>query len=86
MRIFIFMKARLNLTIDEAILANIKSYAESKKISISALVENHFKNISKPVKHKNIVEYMNEMQAPDIELPVDLKKAFYEDQAKKYGF
>lgn len=80
------MKARLNLTIDEGILANIKSYAEFKKISISALVEDHFKNISKPVKHKNIVELMDEMQAPNIELPANLKQAFYEEQAKKYGF
>lgn len=80
------MKARLNLTIDEDILANIKSYAELKKISISALVEDHFKNISKPVKHKNIIELMDEMQTPNIELPTDLKKAFYEERAEKYGF
>jgi len=42
------MKARLNLTIDETLLARIKSYSENKKVSISELVEQYFYSISKP--------------------------------------
>lgn len=80
------MKARLNLTIDESTLAVIKSYAELKKISISALVEDHFKSISTPIKHKNIIDLVEQLKAPNIATDKDLKKDFYEDQAHKYGF
>ena len=80
------MKARLNLTIDETTLAVIKSYAEVKKVSISALVEDYFKNISTPAKHKNIIDLVEQLKAPNISSDKDLKKEFYEDQAQKYGF
>jgi len=64
----------------------MKSYAESKKVSISALVEYHFKNISTPVKHKNIIDLVEQLEKPLIGEHLDLKKAFYENQAQKYGF
>ncbi|MGY4385127.1 hypothetical protein ACVWYN_002163 [Pedobacter sp. UYP24] len=79
------MKTRLNLTIDDAVLAQVKSYTGSKKISISELVERYFKTLSKPVKRKNILEMVDDLKSPKIDLEMDLKKAFHEDQAGKYG-
>ena len=79
------MKARLNLTIDETLLTRIKAYSENKKISISELVEQYFKSISKPTRHKNILDLVEGLNPPKFDVNADLKKAFYEDQAGKYG-
>jgi len=80
------MKARLNLTIDETLLARIKAYSEDKKISISELVEQYFYHISKPIKHQNIIDMVEKLNPPKLDVNLDLKKEFYEDQANKYGF
>jgi hypothetical protein len=79
------MKARLNLTIDDTVLSAIKSFAESTNVSISSLVEEHFKNLSAPPKRKNIIELVEQLPAPDLDIK-DLKKSFYDDQLTKYGF
>ena len=81
-----FMKARLNLTIDETLLSRIKSYAENKKVSISELVEQYFYSISKPAKHENIIDMVEKLNPPKFDVNLDLKKSFYEEQANKYGF
>lgn len=81
-----YMKARLNLTIDETLLSRIKSYSESKKISISELVEQYFHNISKPAKQQNIIDMVEKLKPAKFNVNVDLKKDFYEEQASKYGF
>jgi hypothetical protein len=41
------MKARLNITIEEDILKNVKYLAEAQNTSVSELVETYFKNILK---------------------------------------
>ncbi len=80
------MKAKLNLTIDNSLLAHIKQYSVSHQISISELVENYFRNLTKASKKTNIVELMDKIERPSLELPEDLKKAYYEEQREKYGF
>lgn len=80
------MKAKLNLTIDDSLLAKIKRYAASRKISISELVETYFNTITKTSKKPNIVELMDSIQTPSVNLPEDLKTAYYEEQKEKYGF
>lgn len=80
------MKARLNLTIDKTLLARIKSYSEDKKISISELVEQYFYSISKPTRGQNIIDMVEKLSPPALDVNLDLKKEFYEDQARKYGF
>lgn len=79
------MKARLNLTIDETLLSRIKSYSESKKISISELVEQYFYSISKSTRHQNIIDMVEKLDPPKFDVNLDLKKEFYEEQGKKYG-
>jgi len=80
------MKARLNITIEESLLSNIKVYALRNNKSVSELVEEYFKSISKPTKRKNILQLVDKLEKPTIDLSVDLKDSFYKDQAKKYGF
>lgn len=80
------MKARLNLTIDENLLSRIKAYSASNKISVSELVEQYFKSISKPVKQQNLIQIVEKLKPAKFNVNVDLKQDFYEEQADKYGF
>ena len=64
MRIFAFMKERLNLTIDGALLEAMKAYAASKDMSVSELVESYFRNVTKPVERRNILDMVDELDAP----------------------
>ena len=86
MRIFDSMKTRLNLTIDDSLLDNIKAYASNKQTSVSELVENYFKTITKPAKRKNIINLVEKLEKPEIDSKADLKELYYQDQSKKYGF
>jgi len=80
------MKTRVNLTIEDSLLNNIKAYASRKNMSVSELVENYFRKITKPSKRKNIIDVIDKMERPNIPLDKDLKKSYYEDQKAKYGF
>ena len=80
------MKARLNLTIDNNLLEKLKSYAASKQVSISELVEEYFKSLTKSKPRKNIIDLIESLPAPPIPKDLDLKKAYYEEQAKKHSF
>ena len=42
------MKARLNITIDASLLAEVKKVAFKQKTSVSEIVENYFKTLAKP--------------------------------------
>jgi S-adenosylmethionine synthetase len=80
------MKTRINLTIEENLVQQIKSYAAKRQTSVSDLVEEYFTRIVKPTKKKNFVEMVKSLPKHDIDKDLDLKKAFYEEQASKYGF
>lgn len=80
------MKARINLTIEEDLIQQVKSYAAKRQTSVSELVEEYFDRIVKPNKKKTIFELLDELPKPNIDPDLDLKKAFYEEQAGKYGF
>ena len=80
------MKARLNITIDDTLLSTIKVYAAKNNKSVSELVEEYFKSISKPSKRKNILQLVDKLDTPSIDINTDLKESYYQDKAKKYGF
>ena len=80
------MKTRLNLTIEDSLLDSIKNYAASKRTSVSDLVEEYFRNLNKPVNRKNIITLVENLPKPRIDVNRNLKKQYYEDQSKKYGF
>ena len=86
MRIFDTMKARVNLTIDESVLHDTKLYAEKQGISVSEIVEEYLKNITKPVKRKTIIDMVEELSPADIDSKADLTELYYQERAKKYGF
>ena len=80
------MKARVNLTIEESVLHDTKLYAEKKGISVSEIVEDYLKVVTKPVKRKTIIDMVEELSPTNIDPKADLKELYYQEQAKKYGF
>ncbi len=78
------MKARLNLTIDQSLLEEVKQYATLKNTSVSELVEEYFKVIIQP-KKKSFVELIKELPKPKIDEHFDWKEENYKDKMKKYG-
>ncbi|WP_090606233.1 DUF6364 family protein [Parapedobacter koreensis] len=80
------MKARVNLTIEEGLLEKVKSYAASRKSSVSELVENYFRTFVQAPPHKSIVAIIEELPKPDLPAEGDLKKQYMEENAGKYGF
>jgi Family of unknown function (DUF6364) len=81
------MKTRLNLTIDESLLASMKLFASKEQMSVSELVENYFYALTKPTKKKSILDVIERLPAPTkISTDADLKELFYKEQVKKHGF
>lgn len=81
-----FMKSRLNLTIENSLLEDVKSYAVKQKRSVSDLVESYFKKVTRPSKRKNIIDLVEKLEKPTIDKNADLKDLYYKENAKKYGF
>lgn len=80
------MKSRLNLTIENSLLEDVKSYAVKQKRSVSDLVESYFKKVTRPSKRKNIIDLVEKLEKPTIDKNADLKELYYKENAKKYGF
>ena len=81
------MKERLNLTIDGELLDAMKAYAASKGMSVSELVENYFRYVTKPVQRRNILDLVDKLEGPgSIAQSGDWRQLFYKEQEKKYGF
>jgi len=80
------MKAKLNLTIDEQLLAQAKAYAAKKHSSVSELVESYFRTFVNKRSNKGIVELIERLPKPEVSNQEDLKKQYFEDNAGKYGF
>ena len=80
------MKARLNITIEEKTLSEVKLYASKKNTSVSELVEDYFTTLTKMPKKKNIIQLIESMKPAAIEQNADLKELFYNEQSDKYGF
>ena len=85
---FCFMKARLNLTIEETLLTKVKVYAEKKQSSVSQLVEEFFESLTKKTKKKSLLDILDELPKSKTDFPedFDFKKEYYEQNKKKYGF
>ncbi|HEY4327295.1 MAG TPA: DUF6364 family protein [Mucilaginibacter sp.] len=73
------MKSRVNLTIDENTLNNVKVYAEKNHKSISELVEDYFNELTKPIKRQTFVDVVKELGKNDIDPKADLKELYYYD-------
>lgn len=80
------MKARVNLTIEQDILSKAKKYASEVGTSVSELVENYLKNVSKKTDTESLIDFIDRLEVPKIDENIDFKKQYYEDRAEKYGF
>ena len=80
------MKTRVNLTIEESVLRDTKLFAEKQGTSVSEIVEEYLRKITKPVKRKTIFDMIEELKPADIDPKADLKELYYQERAKKYGF
>lgn len=84
--VYLNMKAKINLSIEESLVYKIKAFAEEQHTSVSELVEEYFKRVvEKPKKKSNLIELIESLPKPDIDSNADLKKQYYEEKAAKYG-
>lgn len=80
------MKNRLNITIDESLIEQAKRYAERHSISLSQLVEDYFKSLTRPARKKNILDVVRDLPTPKTNIMDTGREAYYNQQKKKYGF
>ena len=80
------MKNRLNITVDDVLMQQAKRYAARHQTSVSKLVEQYFKNLTRPARSKNIIQLIENLPKPGIDINTNLKETYYEDQQKKHGF
>jgi hypothetical protein len=79
------MKARLSLSIDTDILKEVKKLSAKKNMSVSEMVEDYFKIITKP-KRKLLTEILDELPKPNLPEDFDWKEEYIKDKMKKYGY
>jgi hypothetical protein len=72
------MKTKLSLTIENALLTDVKLYAKKHNITVSKLVENYLLNLTGSSKQTNIVDLVQELNAPPIDQQTELKKQYYD--------
>jgi lipopolysaccharide biosynthesis regulator YciM len=76
------MKARLNITIEQTLLEEVKKIAAQKKTSVSELVEDYFKVITKP-KRKSLLEVLDELPKISIDANKNLGDLYFEHKMKE---
>ncbi|TFF37543.1 DUF6364 family protein [Mucilaginibacter psychrotolerans] len=76
------MKSRLNLTIEESVIQRMKQYAEKQHTRVSDLVEDYFRNVTKPLKKKSFMDIVDQLPQHDIDAKADLKELYYQDKKK----
>ncbi len=82
------MKTRVNLTIEKSVLEDTKLYAETNGTSVSELVEDYLKNITKSFRHKkkSVIDLIEKLPKPQLDEHIDYKEFYYKERAEKYGF
>jgi hypothetical protein len=80
------MKNRLNITIDDTLAEQVKRYAARHDTSVSQLVEQYFRSLTRPAHKKNILDLLKDWPKPAISTEGDGKETYYTQQKKKYGF
>ena len=80
------MKARVNLTVEESLLAKAKQYASQNNLSLSEMFEQYLSQVIKPVRKNNLIDLIESLPKPEIDENIDFKKQYFEERASKYGF
>ena len=80
------MKARLNITIDENVLRNVKYLAEEQNTSVSEIVETYFKSIVKPKKKKqSLTSLIESLPKAKLAKNFNWKEEYIKVKMKKNG-
>lgn len=77
LRIMKIMETKLTLKLDKEVINQAKQYAESKKISLSKLIESYLLLLTKELKNKEYISPLVESLSGVIELPEN-----YDDKAE----
>ena len=77
------MKARLNITIDEGLLRRVKTHAQKQKKTVSQLVEDYFRTLTKTPPKKSFLQLVDELPRLSIPDDVDLTEEYYRRKGKK---
>jgi hypothetical protein len=80
------VKNRLNITVSDHLLQQMKNYAYRHNTSISQLVEDYFTRLTRPAKKKNILDVLRDLPKPKQRNTGDLKEKYFREQKRKYGF
>jgi Family of unknown function (DUF6364) len=79
------MKSKLNITIDNQVLRLAKQYAQQKDTSISAIVENHFRQITTVPSKKSLLKIVDALPPSKLKKGANLKALYYEERGRKNG-
>ena len=79
------MKTRVNLTIEKNVLTKAKQYAAEINESLSELVENYLKGLEKKRSSESLLDYIDQLEVPEIATDMNFTKAYYEEKSEKYG-
>lgn len=71
------MKSNLKLTIETSLINAVIEYAAKHNLTVNELVERHFKLITKHPKQKNLIDLIEELEKPTINVETDLKELYY---------
>ncbi|HQS23191.1 MAG: hypothetical protein B7Y11_10985 [Sphingobacteriia bacterium 24-36-13] len=71
------MKSNLKLTIETSLLNAVIVYAAKHNLTVNELVARHFKLITNLPKQKNIIDLIEELEKPTINVDTDLKELYY---------
>ena len=80
------MKNRLNITVDDSLVDRAKQYAAQHHTSLSQLVEDYFRELTRLPQRKNVRDLLKELPRPDLSDGTAIKSHYYESRKKKYGF
>jgi hypothetical protein len=83
--VYLGVKSKLNITIDEQVLRLVRQYAQEKDTSISAIVETHFKHITTAPRNKSLLKIVDALPPSNIKKNANLKALYYEERRRKNG-
>jgi hypothetical protein len=79
------MNTKLTLNLDKEIIFEAKNYAKNHKVSLSKLIENYLKSLTKESKRNSTVSPLVESLTGIIPNDFDEKKEYREYIDKKYS-
>ncbi|NJM26458.1 MAG: ribbon-helix-helix protein, CopG family [Bacteroidia bacterium] len=81
------MKSRLNISIDDSLLERVKRYADKHHTSLSQLIEQYFRTLTRRQAGKeNILDMLERVSPSKEETQNHSWDHYYRQRRRKYGF